>query len=179
VRDEHDGARIVDQVLLEEEHGIRVEMVGRLVEQQQVGLREQRRAIATRFASPPLRPSTPRSQSWTPRRVSIASARCVQSHPLSRSIVALSSACRCTSAVMIGVRRGERVRDRLVLGERRPAPADPPRRHRGSSGPARTPAPATGSARWCCDGVRRHLNPRPRGPRRCGTAWTCPTRSRR
>ena len=42
VRDEHDGAGVVGEEGFEPGDGVDVEMVGRLVEQQQIGLRHQR-----------------------------------------------------------------------------------------------------------------------------------------
>ena len=51
--DDDHGVRIVREMVLEPERAFEVEIVGRLVEQQQVGLREQTAASATRMRQPP------------------------------------------------------------------------------------------------------------------------------
>jgi hypothetical protein len=53
VRDEDDGVRVVGEVLLEPVARLEVEMVGRLVEQQQVGPSEQQLRQRERICQPP------------------------------------------------------------------------------------------------------------------------------
>ena len=99
VGDDHHRAREVAQRALEPGDALGVEVVGRLVEQQQVGLLEQQPAQrdAAPLAARELADARPRPAGSAARR---ARCRCVRSssQPSSASIFSCSSACSASSA---------------------------------------------------------------------------------
>ncbi len=118
VRDQQQRARVTLQPLLEPQHGIEVEMVGRLVEQQQVGTRHERlREIEAHAPSPGesrhriavagVRKTQAREQRRGAGARAVATARLV-------AMVQLRELLAGGSRVGLGV--GERAPDRAQLG---------------------------------------------------------------
>ena len=84
VRDEHDGTAVVGEEVLEPSNGVDVEMIGRLVEQQQSGWPTSARASNTRRRHPPDSVSTTAS-AGSSSRDSTRSTWCSRSQASSSS----------------------------------------------------------------------------------------------
>ena len=111
VGDGHDGALVLGQEPLQPRHRFGVQMVGRLVEQQHVGVGEQQPAQATRRRSPPesvVTSASPGGQRSASMAMSMVRS---SSQPLQASICSCSSACSVKQRVHVGVGVGEPVGD--------------------------------------------------------------------